>query len=152
MSLTTVREILVNYKPSPVPRTMLTGPHQVAEAFRSLQVDNSREQLMVFYLDGATSVIAYSIASIGTATASIAHPREVFQGAIHVGAVSLIIAHNHPSGGLTPSKEDIALTKRLVNAGSLIAIRLLDHVIVTEFTHYSMKESDPRIMEPEPSI
>ena len=82
------------------------------------------------------------MASIGTATASLIHPREIFQPAIAVGAVALIVSHNHPSGDPRPSAEDHAITKRLVEAGHLLGIQLLDHVVCGTGGFYSTREQD----------
>ena len=110
----------------------IKGPNDVADFVRSVLTDNSREHCVALYLDGAHQVVSYSIISIGTANMSVVHPREVFQRAILAGAISIIIAHNHPSGVLTPSDEDHKVTKRLKDAGEILGIKLLDHLIVTD--------------------
>jgi DNA repair protein RadC len=81
------------------------------------------------------------VVSIGTISEAIVHPREVFKEAIRESGSSIIVAHNHPSGEVNPSKEDISTTKRLSEAGRLIGIPLLDHVIVCDSSYYSMKEN-----------
>ncbi len=91
------------------------------------------------YLDAANQVDCYSIISIGTANAAILHPREVFQRALAVGAISVIVSHNHPSGVLTPSESDIDTTERLISVGDLIGIRLMDHVIISQTSHLSLR-------------
>ena len=78
--------------------------------------------------------------SIGSLSASIVHPREVFQVAVTRAAASIILAHNHPSGDVTPSKEDIELTRRMVEAGSIMGIDILDHIILSESDFLSLKE------------
>ena len=93
---------------------------------------------MALYLNGAHQVVSYSTISIGTANASIVHPREVFQRAILAGAISLVVAHNHPSGNLTPSAEDYNVTKRLKEAGEVIGIQLLDHLIISDVANVSI--------------
>jgi DNA repair protein RadC len=98
-------------------------------------------------LDGRHRPIAYQVVSIGTATASLVHPREVFQAAIGAGAVALIVAHNHPSGDPSPSREDRDITERLLRAGELLGIRLLDSVVVTDGTYVSIREADPEAFE-----
>ena len=115
----------------------IQGPDHVAQFVRSILTDNSREHFVALYLDGANQVVSYSIISIGTANMSIVHPREVFQRAILAGAVSIVVAHN-PSGILTPSQEDIEVT-RLEKAGDILAIKMLDHVIVTNVAHHSIR-------------
>ena len=78
--------------------------------------------------------------SIGSLSASIVHPREVFQVAVTRVAASIILAHNHPSGDVTPSKEDIELTRRMVEAGGIMGIDILDHIILSESDFLSLKE------------
>ena len=87
---------------------------------------------MCLTLDGANRLIAKRIVTIGTLTASLVHPREVFADAITDRAASIIVAHNHPSGNLQPSQADRDVTDRLREAGELLGVTLLDHVIVTK--------------------
>jgi DNA repair protein RadC len=89
-------------------------------------------------LDGANRVIANRVISIGTLTSSLAHPREVFADAITDRAASVIVAHNHPSGSLNPSRADLAVTERLRSAGELLGIHLIDHLIITQDGHASI--------------
>jgi len=81
------------------------------------------------------------IVSIGTITEAIVHPREVFRDAIKEAGSGIIVTHNHPSGNASPSKQDIDTTKRLVEAGKIVGIPLLDHIILTNSSYYSMKEN-----------
>jgi DNA repair protein RadC len=98
-----------------------------------------REHFVGFYLNARNQLLARVMISIGSLSASIVHPREVFQPAIEAGAAGLIVAHNHPSGDPEPSPEDIAVTRRLADAGELLGIELLDHLIVAERGHVSLK-------------
>ncbi len=100
-----------------------------------------REKFIVLVVNNKNMVLKKSLISIGTVSESIVHPREVFRDAIREGGSAIIISHNHPSGILTPSREDIAATERLVEAGRIIGIPLLDHIIVSDRSYYSMKES-----------
>lgn len=93
--------------------------------------DDAREHFVELYLDGRHRPIAHQVVSIGTASASLVHPREVFQPAILVGACAVIVAHNHPSGDPTPSREDREITQRLSQAGALLGVSLLDSVAFT---------------------
>jgi DNA repair protein RadC len=93
--------------------------------------DDAREHFVAVYLDGRHRPIAHQVVSIGTASASLVHPREVFQPAILVGAWAVIVAHNHPSGYPTPSREDRDITQRLSQAGALLGVSLLDSVVFT---------------------
>lgn len=112
-----------------------------AKFFRPLFEGIDREQMAVAFLDAKHRVIGVGIVSIGSLTASIVHPREVFKPAIVSNAAAIIICHNHPSGVAEPSPEDISLTSRLTQAGDVLGIRLLDHVILGDETHYSFCDS-----------
>jgi DNA repair protein RadC len=91
-----------------------------------------REQLRGLYLNGHNRIIRDEVISVGTVNANIVHAREVFRTAIECNAVAVVLAHNHPSGEVTPSAEDVAVTRKLIEAGELIGIHLLDHVIITK--------------------
>ena len=90
----------------------------------------SKEHLRGIYLNSHYQVIRDEIISIGTVDANVIHPREVFRPAISCAAVAVILVHNHPSGVLEPSSEDIRITRQIVEAGKMIAIEVIDHVIV----------------------
>jgi len=92
---------------------------------------DEREKMIVLFLDTRNKPKGYSVVSVGSLTASIVHPREVFRPAILAGAAAVILCHNHPSGDPAPSPEDVEITRRLVAGGTLLGIRVLDHVIVT---------------------
>ena len=98
------------------------------------------EQFGVVLLDTKHRLLRTTLLSVGTIDASIVHPREVFRAAASAGAAALVLFHNHPSGDPTPSDDDIALTKRLVRAGDLMGIPVLDHVINTENRFCSLKD------------
>ncbi len=102
-----------------------------------------REYLRGLYLNSRFKLIHEETISIGTVTESIIHPREVFKPAIEHGAVAIILAHNHPSGILEPSDADIEITKRIINAGSMLGIQVIDHLIIADnkFTSISIPES-----------
>lgn len=101
---------------------------------------SKKEHFVVFFLDTQNQLEKEEIVSVGTLNESIIHPREVFEPAIRHLASHIIVAHNHPSGGLEPSSEDRVVTNRLQDAGRLLGIQLLDHVIVTAQSYYSFKE------------
>ena len=103
---------------------------------KKILLDNTKEHFMLFCLDGNHNIVAYNVVSVGTATSAPVHPREVFQPAILAGAVSIIIAHNHPSGSTEPSPEDFKVTDQLKQASKLLGIKLLDHIIVGEGANY----------------
>ncbi len=128
----TVREVAVRYigRSRRAPEK-IGNPSQVAAFFRRAIVDDAREHFLAIYLDGRHQALAYRIVSVGTATASLVHPREVFQPAVLLGACAIVLGHNHPSGDPTPSREDREVTDRLSEAGKLLGITLLDHVVFT---------------------
>ena len=107
----------------------LDAPHKVFAEMRDLRTAD-RETFVAFYLDTKLKVIAREIISVGTLNSSQAHPREVFKGALINNANCIILAHNHPSGDPTPSRDDIHVTKRLKEAGKIIGIKILDHIVV----------------------
>lgn len=108
-----------------------TSPEQVKAEFEAI-FRHKKEFLIGFYLDSKNKVIAREIISIGTLNSSLVHPREVFKSAIVRSANAIILAHNHPSGSLEPSDEDLRITKILKDCGELLGIKILDHIIVTE--------------------
>ena len=99
-----------------------------------------REQFLVCCLDAKNASIGVNVVSIGTLTLSLVHPREVFKPAILLNACAIIAVHNHPSGDPTPSPEDRTLTTRLREAGDLLGIRLLDHLILGDDRLYSFAD------------
>ncbi|MBN1498923.1 MAG: DNA repair protein RadC [Spirochaetes bacterium] len=99
-----------------------------------------QEEFRVLMLNTKNNLIRKSIISIGTISETLIHPREIFREAVKESAASIIIVHNHPSGDLTPSKEDIETTERILKAGKLIGIPLLDHLILSDTSYYSMQE------------
>lgn len=100
--------------------------------------DKKQEHFVVLTLDGANRLIERRIITVGTLTENLVHPREVFADAISDRAASIVVAHNHPSGSLTPSRADLAVTERLVATGELLGIELLDHIIITREGHISI--------------
>jgi DNA repair protein RadC len=102
--------------------------------------DQRREHFLCLYLNARNQVIFKEVVSIGSLSASIVHPREVFQAAITHSAASVVLAHNHPSGDVSPSRDDIELTRRLVRAGEIMGIDVLDHIIMAAEDFLSMKE------------
>ncbi len=104
------------------------------------KVDRDKEHFWVFHLDCQNKIKLLELVSLGTLNSSLVHPREVFTRAVGERSAQIIIAHNHPSGEARPSEEDIALTKRLVKAGEILGIELLDHIIVSSNSFTSLKE------------
>lgn len=102
--------------------------------------DVDREHFIVMCLDTKNQPTSLNICHIGSLNSSLVHPREVFKPAILSNAASIMVGHNHPSGNPEPSEADIMMTKRLEEAGVLMGIRLLDHLIIGEDTYISLKE------------
>lgn len=101
-----------------------------------------REAMYTIYLDSRNKVLGTEMISLGTLNANLIHPRELFKGAILISAASIILVHNHPSGEPAPSEDDIEITKRVVKAGKILGIDVLDHVIIGNGTgeYLSLKE------------
>lgn len=110
----------------------IRGPEDVFQHFHARLRDMPHEQFHLLLLDGRHRVLRELMASRGTLTASLVHPREVFRPALREGAAALVVVHNHPSGDPGPSHEDREVTRRLVQAGALLGVPLLDHVVVAE--------------------
>jgi DNA repair protein RadC len=135
-----IREVNVNYRTTTDKRFQIKAAGDIADFVRSVMTDNSREHCIAAYLDASHQIASYSIISIGGANLAFIAPREVFQRAVLIGAISIILAHNHPSGNLTPSSQDREVTDRLRKAGDIMGIPLLDHVIVTDGEFLSLRE------------
>jgi len=106
------------------------GPAQAAQAVRALLEERDRETVAVLLLDVKHRPLGVSIVAQGTLTGCQVHPREVFKVAVLANAAAMILAHNHPSGDCTPSREDRALFVRLQQAGRLLGIEVLDHLVI----------------------
>lgn len=102
--------------------------------------DHKKEHFVIFYLDIRNQEIKREIISIGSLNANLVHPREVFEPAVRHLAAQIILIHNHPSGDPEPSEDDLEITKRLVEAGKILGIEVVDHVIVTKTTFMSFKK------------
>lgn len=93
---------------------------------------SKKEHVVAFYLDTQQRLIERRIISVGTLDTSLVHPREVYEPALQLSAAGVVLAHNHPSGSVEPSDEDVAITKRIADAGDLLGITLIDHIIVSD--------------------
>ena len=118
-------------------KPIIDSPEKAVELLADIR-DKKQEYFVCLTLDGANRLIAKRVISIGTLTASLVHPREVFADAIADRAASIIVAHNHPSGDLRPSSADMAVTERLKQAGELLGISLVDHIILTKYSYKSI--------------
>jgi len=137
-----VRFTVVRESGAPDP-WLLDQPSKAAELARDVLPDDAREHFAVFCLDARLKLVALHFVSVGTLNASLVHPREVFGPALRLmGVASLVLVHNHPSGDPAPSREDIRLTRQLVEAGRLLDIPVHDHVVIGNGTgaHVSFAE------------
>ena len=120
--------------------SQLLKPQDVFDSLKDIR-ESKKEHFVVLFLDSRNQQIHREIISIGTINASLVHPREVFEPAVKHLAVQVILCHNHPSGDLNPSEEDLTVNKRLVEAGKLLGIEVLDHIIVNKDSFSSFKEN-----------
>lgn len=121
--------------------TLLNSPAAVWEYLLPDTAGYEKEVFTALVINNKNSLIRKKIISMGTVTEAIVHPREVFRDAIREGGSGLIVTHNHPSGNLSPSRQDIETTSRLLEAGKIVGIPLVDHIILTTDSYYSMKEN-----------
>lgn len=126
--------------PSTTPPPVLTGSDTVFNVARKRIENADREIFEIFLLDTKNRIVGVHTVSIGSARASIVHPREVFKAAILANASAIVGYHNHPSGDPKPSREDMDITTRLCEAGKLLGIPLLDHVIVGDGQYFSFAD------------
>jgi len=122
-------------------RPQMSSPRTVAEYLLPQFGNRPVEQFGVLLLDTKHRVIRASVLSVGTLDASIVHPREVFREATSAGAAALVLFHNHPSGDPEPSDDDVRLTERLMAAGVLMGIDVLDHIVLADVKYYSFREN-----------
>jgi DNA repair protein RadC len=145
-SAVTLRELTVRYAPKRaangrrVPTTgALDSPESAAAIFTAILRDEPAEVFALLCLSTKHHVIAYHEVSRGTLDATLVHPREVFKAALLANAAGIVVAHNHPSGDPMPSPNDVAVTRRLVQAGELIGIPLIDHLVIGDGAFYSFQ-------------
>ncbi|MEG6523137.1 RadC family protein [Desulfotomaculum sp. 1211_IL3151] len=120
-------------------RTVIRCPEDVCALLMEDLRNLDREHFLALLLNTKNQVLARETISIGTLNSSVVHPRELFKMAIRRSAACMILVHNHPSGDPTPSREDIALTKRLIEAGEIIGIDVLDHIVIGDNKFTSLK-------------
>ncbi len=135
VSVKLVRESSILYE-----KRSIRSPQDAYELAKSFLEDKDREHFIVVSLDTKNQPVSINVCHIGSLNASLVSPREVMKAAILSSAASIMVLHNHPSGLTDPSNEDIKVTKRLVEAGNLMGIELLDHIIVGDNTFNSLKE------------
>ena len=124
-------------------KSELTSAAKVYEHLKKVlakldKLDRDKEHFYVILLNARNRAIITDLVSVGTVNASLVHPREVFRRAIQLAASHIIVAHNHPSGGLEPSAGDLEVTKRLQDAGKILGIELIDHLIIADEDYHSI--------------
>lgn len=125
----------------PAPQTVVDDPAVAAAALAGELMWQPQERFAVLLLDVKHRLQGIQVISIGTATETIAHPRDIFREVIRHGATRTIVAHNHPSGNLEPSPEDLELTRQLLAGAQLLGIPLLDHLILGNGEHTSLRQT-----------
>lgn len=135
VSIKMVKESSILYK-----NRQILSPKDSVNLLRDFINDSDREMLIVCCLDTKNQPTCINIVSIGTINTSLVHPREVFKTAILSNSASIIMAHNHPTGDICPSKEDIGITSRIKEVGKILGIELLDHLIIGYENYRSLKE------------
>lgn len=135
------QEIATEYAKEKISKGMLlNSPQKVVDFLRNKIGKEKKEHFLALFLNARRRLIKSGTISIGSLDSSIAHPREIFEMAIQNHAAQVIIAHNHPSGDPEPSEDDLVITKRLVEAGKILSIELVDHIIVSEDGFVSLKQ------------
>lgn len=125
-----------------VKKNAITKPEEIVKYIKTEIEDYSKEHFFVVSFDVRNRIIGIDKTSKGTLSASLVHPRETFESAIRRHAAQIIVAHNHPSGDSEPSEDDIRITKRLYEAGKIMGIELLDHIVITKDGYCSLKDKN----------
>lgn len=125
--------------------TKITTPEEIATVLQAVfatydEIEQGKEHFYTVLLNTRNKIIGIDLTSVGTLNASIVHPRDIFSRAIAANAASIMIAHNHPSGDCDPSNDDGVVTRRISEAGKIMGIELVDHIIFTPDTFKSFKE------------
>ncbi len=136
-----IREVTPRYIGPRRKGLTISGPDAAARFMRGLLRDEAREHFLALYLNGAHHIVSFSLVSLGGATWAPVSAAMVFQNALLVGASAVVAGHNHPSGELQPSAADVDVARRLKEAGELLRVPLLDHVLFSGTDHVSFHES-----------
>jgi DNA repair protein RadC len=124
-----------------IEKPKISSPEDVYRRLFPRMREQKKEMFIELCLDTKNQILKEEVISMGSLNANVVHPREVFKLALTESAAHIIVAHNHPSGDPTPSREDIEITKKLVETGNIMGITVLDHVIIGDGRHFSMKEA-----------
>jgi len=120
----------------------LTSANMVYEYYKNKISDKKQEHFYVVYLDTSKKIINDRLLFIGTTNHSVVHPREIYKEAYLLSASAIILVHNHPSGNVVPSKEDIEITNKIISVGLILGIKVVDHIIVGSSNYYSLLENN----------
>jgi DNA repair protein RadC len=129
-----------------VARPRFTAPVEMAAYLLPLYGASAVEQFGIVLLDSKSRVIRVKLVSVGSIDSTIVHPRDVFREAAASAAATIILFHNHPSGDPTPSSNDLVLTARMIHAGEIMGIDVVDHIILADQTYYSLRESGDALL------
>ena len=130
----------INMEENKINNIKLNDPSKVFDYFK-YRINKDQEEFYCIYLDAKKKVISYKLLFVGTVNHSMVHPRDIFKEAYKLNAAFIICVHNHPSGDVYPSLDDINVTKRILEIGNLMGIKLIDHIIISENNYYSFLEN-----------
>ncbi|MDN5347386.1 MAG: repair protein RadC [Clostridia bacterium] len=139
-SVAVVRLSMVREREAKFAVNEVRSPGDAARLAKEFLAGADREYFIVLCLDTKNRVNAINTVSVGTLNSSLVHPREVFKAAILANAAAVVVAHNHPSGDPEPSREDVEVTRRLVEAGKIMGIEVLDHIVIGDENYTSFKQ------------
>ena len=140
----TMPEITIKYKKSRAISVQIKGSQDSAQVLRQMYDADTLEyceSAIVIYLDNANQTLGWQKVGIGGMTGVVMDPRTIFSTALKIGACALILSHNHPSGNKKPSRADIEMTQNAVQAGKLLSIKVLDHIIITANEYFSFADN-----------
>lgn len=141
MELKAMLELGVRAQQALLPKIgQITSSYAIAQQLIQEQRDLSQEHLVCIYLNTKNEIIQRKTLFVGSLNQSVAHPREIFRGAVRCSAARVVVSHNHPSGNPKPSDNDLAFTKRLIKCGEIMGIELLDHIITGHTNYVSLRE------------
>lgn len=138
------------FQSRPTERTIIDSPAAAAASLSHELMWQTQERFAVLLLDVKNQLLGTKVITIGTATETLAHPRDIFREVLRQGATRIIIAHNHPTGNVEPSQEDILLTEQLLKAAQLLCIPILDHLILGDGNFQSMRQAIGKLWEDYP--
>ena len=131
----------INQKISNINQIKIIDSNSVFEYYKNILGDKKQEYFYCIYLDTKNQIIKDKLLFVGTINESLVHPREIFKEAYLLSASAIICIHNHPSGNISPSKNDVIITKQLIEVGKLLGINVLDHIIVGKDNYYSFMDN-----------